>query len=140
MLFTFLALIFFTLFGLCYKVSASQKNNPVMVNTSMLFCAGLVALLFLLLSARGLWQIQYNFSTEALGLLGGSFFFAATLLVLYALKNGGKISVCWTILNLGMVIPVLFSIFFWKESLGLKKILGLVLIFSSIILIGQSKE
>ncbi|PIV64141.1 MAG: hypothetical protein COS11_03730 [bacterium (Candidatus Ratteibacteria) CG01_land_8_20_14_3_00_40_19] len=136
MLFTFLALIFFTLFGLCYKVSASQKNNPVVVNTSMLFCAGLISLFSLLLNKPS----QYNFTTGALGFLGGSFFFTATLLVLYALKNGGKISICWTILNLGMVIPVLFSIFFWKESLELKKILGLVLIFSSIILIGQSKE
>ena len=140
MIFTFLALIFFTLLGLCYKISASQKNNPLTVNTSMLFSGALISLFFLILLAGGLWRIRYNFTTGMLGFFGGSFFFAATLLVLYALKNGGKISVCWTILNLGMVIPVLFSIFFWKESLDLKKILGLVLIFSSVLLIGQSKK
>ncbi len=136
MLFTFLALIFFTLFGLCYKISAYQKSDPVMMNTSVLFFAGLMALLFLSVNN----SFQYNFTVGVLGLLGGSFFFAASLSILYALRKGGKISVCWTMLNLGMVIPVLFSIFFWKESLDLKKILGLLLICSSIILIGQERK
>ncbi len=136
MLYIFCALIFFTLFGLFYKLSDYKKCNPVMMNTGMTFFAGLMALLFLLVNK----SFQYSFNVGMLGLLGGTFFFAATLLVLYALKNGGKISVCWTMLNLGMVIPVLFSLFFWKEGLDVKGILGLLLICSSIILIGQERK
>ena len=135
MLYTFCSLIFFTLFGICYKASVHHKCNPVMMNTGVLFFAGLMALLFLLNSPS-----QYNFTVTLLGLLGGTFFFAASIFVLYALKNGGKISVCWTMLNLGMVIPVLFSLFFWKETIDFKKILGLLLICSSIILIGQERK
>ena len=135
MLYTFCALIFFTLFGLLYKLSNYQKCNPVTMNTCVLFFAGLMALLFLLNTPS-----QYNFTVALLGFLGGTFFFAASIFVLYALKKGGKIAVCWTMLNLGMVIPVLFSIFFWKETIDFKKILGFVLICSSIILIGQERK
>ena len=135
MLYTFSSLIFFTLFGICYKASAHHKCSPIMMNMSMLFFAGLITLFFLSVKS----SFQYNFSVGMLGLLGGTFFLAATLLILYALKKGGKISACWTMLNLGMVIPVILSIFFWNESLGFKKILGFVLICSSIILGAVSK-
>ena len=136
MFYTFCSLIFFTFFGLFYKLSDYRNCNPIMMNMSMLFFAGLITLFFLSVKS----SFQYNFSVGMLGLLGGTFFLAATLLILYALKKGGKISACWTMLNLGMVIPVLLSIFFWNESLGFKKILGFAFICSSIILIGQERK
>jgi len=131
MLFSFLALIFFTLFGLFLKWSSYKKCNPIAVNTTTLFFASLTAIFFFIIGSY-----QYNVKVGLFGLWGGTFFFGAILFFLYSL-NEGKISTCWTIFNLGIAIPVLFSIFLWKEALDLKRTSGLILIFISIVLIGK---
>ena len=134
MLFSFLSLIFFTLYGLFLKISSYKKCNPIAINLNILFFASLVAFFFFLANLY-----QYHIKVGLFGLCGGTFFFVCTLLFLYSLKDG-KISTCWTIFNLGMVIPVIFSIFLWKEAVDPKKILGFALICFSIILIGQENQ
>jgi len=130
MFFSFLSLAFYTLFGLFFKLSSHKKCNPAAMNMNTLLFASMAAFVFFLFNLN-----QYHGKAMLLALCGGSFLFAAFLFTLLALKDG-KISTCWTIMNLGMVIPVIFSIFLWKELVDPKKITGLSLICFAIIMIG----
>jgi len=134
MLFAFLSLVFFSLFGLFFKLSSYKKCNPIAVNMNTLLFASITAFLFFLISFN-----QYNGRVVLLGLCGGTFLFLTFIFILYALRDG-KISICWTIYNLGMVIPVIVSVLLWKEAIDIKKITGFVLICSSIILISQDTK
>ncbi len=56
-----------------------------------------------------------------------------------ALKYG-KISTSWIVLNLAVLIPILASIFIWKEIPDIKKILGICLIPISFLLLREKES
>lgn len=130
----FLSLVCFTIFGLFFKLSSQKQCNQIAVNTATLLFAAIVSVLAFLVSRH-----QSDSRVILFGICGGTFLFLTFIFLLYALRDG-KISTCWTIYNFGMVIPVILSVFIWKETMDAKKITGFILICFSIILIGQDNK
>lgn len=71
-------------------------------------------------------------------LLVGFLCFSTYLIVLYAMQNG-KVSYIVSVRESSILMSVLFGIFFLKEQFNKQKVIGSLLIFCGIVLIGISK-
>jgi len=54
--------------------------------------------------------------------------------------GGGNTAVCATVYSLGFILPTLSGMVFWKESVTLWKILGIVAVFPALILSGKKQN
>src|ERR1017187_10509342 len=70
-----------------------------------------------------------------LGLLGAAAY-VVTLAAYLTASRERDIAANWTIVNLSVVVPILISIFWFKDAFTLMKALGVVFTLASIVLIG----
>jgi len=134
MLYLLCSVIFASWWGLSYKIASWRKCDLIAVNNITYLSAVLFIGFYLLLAQA------FNFSliVAMVGLIGGIALFSAVLSFFYVAKQG-EVGIPWTVVNLSVVIPIIASIFFWQEIPNEWQIIGLILAFFSLILLGSSK-
>lgn len=86
--------------------------------------------------AAGAWVIQkgefeVSDATWIIGILCGVAYFASYFFLAKAIKSSG-ISIAWSVVQLSVLVPILFSIFYWKEYPNAYQIGGIVLVCVSL--------
>ena len=77
----------------------------------------------------GVWAIQkgefeINNATWIIGILCGTAYFVAYYFLTKSIKSSG-ISITWSVMQLSVLVPILFSIFLWKERPNFYQIGGI---------------
>jgi drug/metabolite transporter (DMT)-like permease len=126
-----LAIVVFGVLGLSYKLSDKLNCDQQQVNLFMFLSAGIAMLGWGLVTHRmGLaWQ------AVALGCAMGLICFTSVVAFRKAAAIG-RLSTSWTVINLALIVPVMASIFIWKEHPEPKHWAGLGLTLLAIILLG----
>ena len=129
-LYAVLALFAFAVLGVSYKLSDILKCDKAQANLFMFLFGGAFMLAWVVISRPAL-----SWHAGAFGLVLGITIFLAVVLFRRATALG-RISVSWTIINLGLIAPVAASITVWHETPSLKHYLGFALTLAAIILLG----
>ena len=136
-IFLFSSMLAFGILGIFHKVADHPECRPKVIAVILLFWGGLLTTLYtLLLEAKGL---QFPPRVVAIGAMGG----VCSSLALFAFQAGlrfGKISTSWLVTNLCVSIPVLLSIFYFREPITRGKIVGLALVLTAIFLLWWDKQ
>src|ERR1035437_10090096 len=121
------------LFSLCYKIAETKvgcRTTTVLLN----MCFG--ALVFALPLALYYEGLLLDWRVIGLGLINGVFLFVAIRTFFIAMTQGG-LAIGWTFVNLSVVIPVIASIWFWREIPGRWQTAGLLLMIPCVLLFGD---
>lgn len=121
--------------GIGLKRYQKTMNNikPFLFNGFCYFISFLVSLLFLK-------SINFpSIKVFILSLLFG-FFFVVTIYFYNKCMSLGPVSMSTMFLSLGLVFPVIFSVFYLKEEITIIKIIGFILVLSIIIFSTDFKE
>ena len=130
-----LGIIFGGIGSIFYKLAEEKMCNRLWTNTISRLT--MIFLISLYIIYKG--SFHFNLKLLGVGLLGGISVFFGRWLFMRALRYG-KVSVSWVILSLAVLIPILASIFIWKEIPDAKKILGICLIPISFILLREKES
>jgi uncharacterized membrane protein len=135
MLYLAVAVVCFALTAMFYKLALHKGCDR-----EGLIVAERVAMVILLFSYI-LLHDRFCFSGTVVGLgaIAGALLFVSRISLLYSFKYG-RVSTSWTVLSLSTAIPVLASIFFWKEIPDLRKAIGLILVPVAIVLLQETEE
>ncbi|MCX7705622.1 MAG: EamA family transporter [bacterium] len=135
MTYLFLSVIFYTIAALAYK-----HANQVGCDRISLIFSERIAAVFLMLFYLFLFDtFRPSAQVTLLAFVGGITIFLSRLTLLISLKYG-KISSSWTAVNLSVIVPVIASIFFWKEKPDAKQTIGLILVPLAIFLLQEDKS
>lgn len=132
-LLAFSAAMIYGFLGVCYETAAKRHYRIWDVGLFMQltgFLIGLTVTAFLRLPF-------YDPHLLYLGIIGGVSFVAGIYFYLTASRER-DIAANWTILNLAVVLPILVSVFWFKDTLTLTKACGIVVTLASIVVIGSS--
>lgn len=127
MLFLVLHIIFASLFALQIKHYQASGRDMFAVGAINYIVAAVVA---------GVWvgykgEFGIDNATWIIGTLCGIAYFVAYFFMINAVKSSG-ISITWSVARLSVIIPVLFSIFYWKEQPNAFQIGGIVSVCMSL--------
>lgn len=134
MIYLFLSVIFYTIAALIYK----HANQIGCDRINLIVTERIAAVFFMLLYLVFFNTFKMSIQITLLACIGGVTIFLSRLALLTSLKYG-KISSSWTAVNLSVVIPVIASIFLWKETPNPKQVAGLVLVPLAIFLLQEDK-
>lgn len=134
---TIIALFCYGLQNFLYKVSAEEKCNTAWTTFSfMITVAFFSSILFFVLKE----SIGNLYFLLIIAFLNAVTFLITTITRIEALKHVAT-SVAYPIIRIGLVLVVIFSIFYFKDSLSIYQGLGIILaIFVILILVRQSSE
>lgn len=123
------------LFSLGYKVRHRRDYQVMPVLLLLSACTGIFALVPALLFGQPI------LSTAGLlyGPAHGSAMWAAVFLY-FVVASRAKLNVTWTVIQLSIVIPLLFSVLYYREIPGPVPIVGIGLVFAAIMLFGFGRE
>jgi drug/metabolite transporter (DMT)-like permease len=136
-LFLLAALAGFGLLGIFHKVADHPDCRPKIIAVILLFWGGVLTTVYTaLFQEKGL-----SFPPEVLsiGALGGVFSGLALLAFQTGLRHG-KISTSWLVINLSMSVPILLSVFAFREEVSPIKAGGILLVLAAIILMWRDKR
>ena len=126
-----LAATIYGFLGISFEVAA-KRHYPVW---DVIFYKQLTGFAIGLICAVGLGLPLYQPRLIGLGLLGAAAY-VVTLAAYLTASRERDIAANWTIVNLSVVVPILVSIFWFKDAFTLMKALGVVFTLTSIVLIG----
>ena len=126
-----LAVAAFAVLGITYKLSDRPDCHKPHVNLLLFASAGAAMLVWGLLSR----QLIAPKPALMLGLCMGLVCYGSVVAFRHA-ASLGRISTSWTVINLGLILPVIASVFVWHEMPSLKHTIGLSLTLVAIVLIG----
>ncbi len=130
-IYSIVAAVAFAMLGITYKLSDRRKCDGAQVNFFLLASAAVIVLVFAV--TTGIRTLPRN--AIALGVVDGILIFFGIYLFRRAVALG-RISTSWTIINLGLVIPVLASVFLWHEIPHARHYAGFALTIVAIALLG----
>lgn len=136
-LFLFVAFISFGMLGIFHKVADHPCCRPKMTAMLLTFWGGVLSIIYTLaLDSKG-----FHFPHNVVLIGSGAGIIAALALFAFqtALKYG-KISTSWLIINLASAVPVLMSIFLFKEKVSAAKISGILLVFTALVMLWWDKK
>lgn len=134
MIYLIACVIFYVWWALSYKFATHLKCNLIAVNTfTFLFATLIIGVFFI-----GFQRI-WNTPTFLIGIIAGISMFICTLSFFYVI-GGKNLSILWPVINLAVIIPLLFSIFLWKERPNQYQTIGLFASFVSLYLLGVKKN
>jgi len=121
MLFLVLHIIFVSLFALQIKHCQASGRDLFVIGAINYVTAALVA---------GIWVVNgsaagLNNTTWIIGALCGTAYFVSYFFLINAVESSG-ISITWSVVQLSVLVPILFSIFYWKEQPGSYQIGGIM--------------
>jgi drug/metabolite transporter (DMT)-like permease len=132
MIFVGLSGIFVALFSLVYKMSLRSRCDVEHVYRIMFIVSGIFGFILFLFPSQGKgWPLL----VISLGLIA-AFWFRLAVICYFKVIRLGQHSISWTVINLSISIPLLFSIFMWGEKPSIWQWLGLAGILVSIIFLG----
>ncbi|MCJ7687708.1 MAG: SMR family transporter [Clostridiaceae bacterium] len=162
MIYFFLAVLCSSSIALIFKFSEGNQMNRYAVTSANYFTALTIGLLMII--AKPPLKIKFDltnlinefinvlsqnnvaFSKEAsfiwailLGIIGGAFFFLSFLYYQKSVKENGA-SISGTFGKLGILVPMIFSIIFWKEIPKAIQWVGIVIALFSIIFANISHD
>lgn len=110
LVYTVLAMVTFGGLGITYKIADRLKCDKPQTNFFLYFSAAVIQLIYTMVSGK----LVLKPTTLAIGAVAG----VISLICVVALRKAiakGRISTSWTIINLSMIVPVIASVFIWKE-------------------------
>lgn len=121
MIFLVLHIVFMSSFGLQIKYHQASGRDLLSVGAINYIVAAFVA---------GAWVIhkgefEISNATWITGTLCGVAYVVSYFLLMNSVKSSG-LSITWSVVRLSVIIPVLFSIFYWKEQPNAYQIGGIV--------------
>ena len=121
MIFLILHIVFMSSFALQIKHHQASGRDLFVIGAINYIVAAVVA---------GIWvgykgNVGLSNSTWIIGIPCGIAYFVSFYFLAKAVKSSG-ISVAWSIVQLSVLVPILFSIFYWKEQPGIYQIVGIV--------------
>lgn len=135
MLYLIIAIVTGGLFSLAYKMTGKMQLRIPIINFLLYFLPSII-LLFWIWSTK---SFIHNPGVVLTGIAGGVFSFFATKYFFLAVYRS-NLSTSWTVVSLSVVIPLLASIFYWREYPNYKQIAGIVLVFVSLFFIYKDKK
>lgn len=136
-LFLFASIIAFGLLGIFHKVADHPQCRPKMTAMLLHFWGGILAMLYTIaMDERGL---EFPNKVVLIGACTG-LVASITLFIFQTALKYGKISTSWLIINLTAAVPVLISMFVFKEKIGSAKGLGVVMVFVAMIMLWLDKK
>ncbi|MCM8816717.1 MAG: EamA family transporter [Candidatus Omnitrophica bacterium] len=135
MIYLFFSVVFYTIAALLYK----HANQLGCDRISLILSERIFAVFFMLLYMTFFDTFKTSMGLTLIASVGGVTIFLSRLALLASLKYG-KISSSWTAVNLSVVIPIIASIFFWKEIPNIRQMLGLILVPLAIFLLQEDKK
>ena len=117
--------------GLSYDVAAKRQYQTWDVILYMQFTGLIIGI-----AVRAFLGLPvYSLRLVVMGLIGAGTFVAGVACYLQASRER-DVAANWTIVNLSVVLPILVSVWWFKDSFTLAKGLGVVLTLASIVLMG----
>jgi drug/metabolite transporter (DMT)-like permease len=126
-----LAATIYGFLGISFEVAA-KRHYPVW---DVILYKQLTGFVIGLVFAVAMGLPLYEPRLIGLGLLGAAAY-VVTLAAYLTASRERDIAANWTIVNLSVVVPILISIFWFKDAFTLMKALGVVFTLASIVLIG----
>ncbi len=120
--------------GILHKYADFLQCRPVVVNLFLFAWPALLSAAFLVLEATISHPVSFPPVVVMAGLICG----AVGSIAILALQNAlhyGQISTSWLIINLSTAIPTALSIVIYKEHVGTRQKLSLVLVALSLLLL-----
>jgi len=127
MFFLILQILFSSSFGLIVKHSQASGRNLLVVGAINYTVAALAAALSVI--HKG--DFQFSNATCVIGILGGVAYVVSYFFLMNVIKLSG-ISITWAVIRLSVLVPVLFSIFYWNEQPNNYQIAGITFVCLSL--------
>jgi len=125
-------IIFSTAFGLIMKDAQTRGRNLLAVGAVNYTVAAIAAALLVLRAGNFEWSI----ATLMVGLFGGITYVVSYFLLIPAIRLSG-ISVTIAVVRVSVLVPILFSIFYWNEKPNLYQVAGVILVCLSLPLLSN---
>ncbi len=122
-------------FGLCVKAAGMQRRDLIVVGGLNYIIAGVIAAVWFL-GRRGL---DVGWVGGAYGTLNGVVYFVAYFFLIFGIKHTG-IAATGAIAQLSVLVPILASIFLWREYPTLPQLGGMLLAGAAILLLDARKN
>ena len=131
------SIIAFGLLGIFHKVADHPQCRPKMTALLLHFWGGVLALIYTcFFDSRGMvFPKEVIIIGSCTGLVA-----SLTLFVFQTALKYGKISTSWLIINLTAAVPVLISMFVFKEEIGSTKAFGIALVFAAMVMLWLDKR
>jgi len=133
-MFILLSAIFVGFFSVGYKVLGIKRYN-----SNMFLC--IYSLFFSLAAFFGavvLHEAISNSLSIVFGMINGLFMYIAVLMYTHVVKYI-RLNISWSVLQFSLLVPVLVSIFVYKEEAGIHIYIGILLILLAIYAFGKGK-
>ncbi len=122
MIFLIANIILISSFGLLLKHAGNRGHNLLAVGSVNYIVAALLSIFSVV--SRG--SVEFTVTTATFGTINGVTYIVSFFLILFAMNARG-IAVAMSIVRVAVVIPVLFSIFYWHESPNRWQVIGVTL-------------
>ena len=127
--------VFAAAFGLCVKAAGMRRRDLIVVGGLNYIIAGLIAAVWFL--ARG--GMDIGWAGGAYGAVNGVVYFVAYFFLIFGIKHAG-IAATGAIAQLSVLVPILASIFIWREYPTLMQSVGMVIAGAAIVLLDARKN
>jgi len=133
-LFTIIALCAFGIQRFLYKVSAEKKCNTAWTTFAFMGTVAFLSLLFFLISGQSVDNMAF---LAFISFINSASFLAGTIATIEALKYVAT-NIAYPVIRLNTAIVVIFSIVYFKDSLSVFQIMGIILAISVIVMLTGS--
>jgi len=133
-MFILLSAIFVGFFSVGYKILGIKRYN-----SNMFLC--IYSMFFSLAAFFGAVVLHESISNSlslVFGMINGLFMYFAVLLYTQVVKYV-RLNISWSVLQFSLIVPVLVSIFVYKEEAGIHVYIGILLILLAIYAFGRGK-
>ena len=120
MFFLILQILFSSSFGLIVKHSQASGRNLLVVGAINYTVAAFAAAISVIYKG----DFEFSDATCVIGILGGIAYVVSFFFLMNVIRLTG-ISITWAIIRLSVLVPVLFSIFYWHEMPNSYQIAGI---------------
>lgn len=138
MLYLIIAILSNTFMTFVMKISENNNNNRFNVNTINYLCGGFIA--YFLIRKEKIFLFESNYKYAFMLAIINAIFYIACLYLMQANieKNGAPLTATYN--RLGLVIPILVSIFLFKDIPNTMQLIGCGLALFSIYYINRRKK
>ena len=138
-LFLFVSLLSLGFIGIFHKLADHFKCRPKAINVTVFLWAGVLILIYVLITGRGPLALQ---APKKLYIVAGlcGFLASTAILSFQAGLRHGKISTSWVVINLSTALPTVLSILVYKERVTIAKGFALILVIAAILLLWKDKQ
>jgi len=120
LLFLILQILFSSSFALIVKHSQASGRNLLVVGATNYTVAAVAAALSVIYKG----DFEFSDATLVIGILGGIAYVVSFFFLMNVVRLSG-ISITWAIVRLSVLVPILFSIFYWHETPNNYQITGI---------------